>query len=169
MRQVKLHAESKVAPLKPVTIPRLELLGALMLEEQVKAVTEACELQKCDVTLWSDSTITLTWIKKEPHEQKAFVGNRVETIKKLTKQYQWKHVRLADNPADLVSRGMQIKDFLQSKPWLEGPSWLKCGENKWPISKVIISPEASNEITKECKPRKSNAKVFKISSANTTV
>lgn len=48
-----LSAKSKVAPLKPVTIPRLELLGALMLSEQIKAVIEACELKKCSVTLWS--------------------------------------------------------------------------------------------------------------------
>ena len=58
-----------------------------------------------------------------------------------------------DNPADLVSRGMRMQDFLKSKLWLEGPEWLKQAEEKWPVPKLIISPQEIKEIKKECKPK----------------
>lgn len=146
-----LSAKSRVAPLKEVTIPRLELLAAVMLSEQTSAIIKACEFQKCKTTFWSDSTIVLSWIKKQTHELKAFVGNRVEIIQEKTKGCKWKHVCSGDNPADLVSRGMQMRDFLDSKLWLEGPEWLKMHESRWPVPKLIVSPEANKEIEKECK------------------
>lgn len=157
-----LSAKSRVAPLKEITIPRLELLAAVMLSEQMEAIIQACEFQDAKVTLWSDSTITINWIKKQPHELKAFVANRVKTIQEITKNWTWKHVQSADNPADLVSRGMKMQDFLCSKLWLEGPSWLKKANKEWPMTKLTISPEARMEIRKECKIRTEEMAVMNI-------
>lgn len=100
-------------------------------------------------TLWSDSMIVLSWIKKHPSELKAFVSNRVEKIQKITKRYNWKHVCSNDNPADLVSRGMRMHDFLNSKLWLEGPSWLKQPYENWPTPKLVISPELKKSVSQK--------------------
>ncbi|XP_055314003.1 uncharacterized protein LOC129575100 [Sitodiplosis mosellana] len=145
--------KAKSAPLECSTIPRLELQAAYMLSIQLEAIIQACEFESVDVTLWSDSMVALSWIRKRPNELKAFVANRVRTIQEKTKQYKWKHVRTEDNPADLVSRGMYVQSFLKSKLWTEGPSWLKQPESEWPKPMMVISPEEQNEVKKECKAK----------------
>lgn len=146
-----LSAKSKVAPLKQLSTPRLELQAAVMLSDQIEAIIEACEFQDSDVTCWSDSSIVISWLKKDPSELKAFVANRVRSIQEKTKHFKWKHVISSDNPADLVSRGMKIDEFLNSAFWLEGPSWLKLPESEWPAPRLEISPKAKDDILKECK------------------
>lgn len=167
-----ISAKSKVAPIKKVkcpkddkiSIPRLELLAAVMLSEQLEVILEACDFKQESVTLWSDSIVVLHWIKKHPSELKAFVANRAKIIQAKTRNYVWKHVGTADNPADLVSRGMDIPKFLKSDFWLEGPKWLKQPVASWPITKFAVSPQANVEIGKECKPKLHTEKVFFIAS-----
>ncbi|XP_055309640.1 uncharacterized protein LOC129573278, partial [Sitodiplosis mosellana] len=158
-----LSSKSRIAPLDKSTTPRLELLAAVTISEHLEAVLEACEFQNADVTVWSDSMVVLHWIAKNPDELKAFVSNRVKLIQSKTKRYKWKHVSSTDNPADLVSRGMKMQEFLKSDLWLEGPSWLKLDESKWPKPKLEVSPKHHDEITKECK-----AKVYAVQTADMT-
>ncbi|GFY25978.1 uncharacterized protein TNCV_1917281 [Trichonephila clavipes] len=69
------------------------------------------------VYLWSDSTIVLAWIQKEPNLLKTFVTNRVATIQHLTNAEQWHHVSSEQNPADLVSRGLDPSSLLNNSLW----------------------------------------------------
>lgn len=165
-----ISAKSKVAPIKKVkcpkedkvSIPRLELLAAVMLSEQLEVILEACEFQQSSVTLWSDSIVVLHWINKQHNELKAFVSNRIKIIQEKTNRFVWKHVSSADNPADLVSRGMDIPKFLKSKFWLEGPEWLKKPETAWPLTRLSISPQAKVEIGRECKQKIGISNVFML-------
>lgn len=146
-----LSSKSRVAPIKQISIPRLELLAAVMLADQLEIILKTCEFNTSSVTLWSDSLIVLYWIKNQTNELKTFVSNRIKIIHEKTKHFQWKHVRSADNPADLVSRGLEVQDFLRSELWLYGPTWLKLCENQWPTTKLIVSAQEKEEILKECK------------------
>lgn len=85
-----LSAKSRVAPLKTISIPRLELLAAVMLSEQLETIIEACGFHAVEATLWSDSIVVLHWIKKQPYELKAFVANRIKSIQERTKNFKWK-------------------------------------------------------------------------------
>ncbi|XP_055944574.1 uncharacterized protein LOC129975535 [Argiope bruennichi] len=58
-------SKSRVSPTKEITIPRLELLGALILSRLYCQVTDGLEVNFNEVYFWTDSTVVLTWIKRD--------------------------------------------------------------------------------------------------------
>jgi len=83
------------------------------------------------VPLWSDSTIVLAWIKSKCIFQ-VYVSNRIAKIQDLTTPEQWNHVPTADNPADLISGGVDVETMMSTELWWQGPRWLKKEKNIWP-------------------------------------
>ncbi|GFU13528.1 uncharacterized protein TNCV_938181 [Trichonephila clavipes] len=98
-----ITSKSRVAPIKSLTIPRLELCAAILLAKLVKRVVAALQLETAEVYLWSDLMIVLAWLRKEPMDLKTFVQNRVAKIQELYPNQLWRHVPSDQNPADLVS------------------------------------------------------------------
>ena len=119
-------SRGKVAPIKKVSLPRLELLGALLCARLLIFVKSALGLVG-DVSYfcWTDSTVALSWIKRDPSRWKVFVSNRVGEIQSLTSPDHWYHCPGKDNPADLVSRGAFAEHLVSSDLWLFGPPWFK--------------------------------------------
>ena len=103
-----LMAKTRVAPVKPVSIPRLELMAAHSLAKLVRYVLDALKTQRTidKVYLWSDSKIVLGWISKPSSSWKTFVKNRVQDIHDSFSSSVWGHCVGIENPADLHSRGM---------------------------------------------------------------
>ncbi|GFX96191.1 uncharacterized protein TNCV_2290791 [Trichonephila clavipes] len=119
-----ITSKSRVAPIKSLTIPRLELCAAVLLAKLVKRVVAALQLETAEVYLWSDSMIVLAWLRKEPIDLKTFVQNRVAKIQELYPNQLWRHVPSDQNPADLVSRGVDPEKLLQQNLWFNGPTFL---------------------------------------------
>jgi hypothetical protein len=127
-----LCSKSRVAPIKTVTVPRLELSACLLLARLVQKTLTALKLKIDQVLLWSDSTIALAWIKKSPHLLKTFVGNRVSQIQRLCEAYHWGHVSSECNPADIISRGLDAETITTNQMWWHGPGWLLSEEIEFP-------------------------------------
>ena len=126
-------SKARVAPVKKVTLPRLELLGSLLAARLLDFVRTALKLP-ADITYkcWTDSTAALGWVKGNPHRWKQFVANRVSEIQTLTDPACWFHCPGQENPADLTTRGLDARDLVSSNLWLTGPPWLSKPEREFP-------------------------------------
>ena len=119
-------SKTRVSPLKPETIPRLELLSALCLARSMANVTKSLSerlslgVPRC----FTDSQVALFWIRGV-EDWKPFVQNRVEEIQKLISADLWNHCPGKENPADLPSRGLTLEELATSQLWKHGPEWLR--------------------------------------------
>ena len=111
-----ITSKSKVAPLKQLSVPRLELCGAVMLTSLVASVQEAIKFDGA-VVLWSDSATVLKWIAACPSRWKTFVANRVAEVQDLFPAEHWRYVNTRENPADLLTCGISAADLQSSKLW----------------------------------------------------
>ncbi|XP_072400679.1 uncharacterized protein [Diabrotica undecimpunctata] len=117
-----LIAKSRVAPLKVLTIPKLELCAAMILTDLVKKVRDSSGINFAKFTFWTDSAIVIQWINSESHVWKPFVSNRIAHIHKNSKANEWRHVPSKENPAYLISRGIDSKTLSTSSLWWHGHS-----------------------------------------------
>ena len=115
-------SKSRVAPIKPQTIPRLELCGALMLSKLLCQVSTDLSLPEDAVYAWTDSAIVLGWLKTPPGRLKVLVAHRVAEITSRVDTSHWRYVDTLSNPADLVSRGVMPAELTKSSIWWEGPT-----------------------------------------------
>ncbi|XP_057297390.1 uncharacterized protein LOC130627797 [Hydractinia symbiolongicarpus] len=119
-------SKSRIAPIEPVTIPRLELYGAVILAKLVKYVRDELSLVY-DITVtrcWIDSSIILYWIKNVNKRYEVVVERRVGIIRDLVLPDSWFHVESKANPADILSRGCLVSELVNNL-WFSGPDFLR--------------------------------------------
>ncbi|UYV74943.1 hypothetical protein LAZ67_12001873 [Cordylochernes scorpioides] len=139
-----LMARSRVAPMKNTTIPRLELVACEIGSRLAVHIKSMMEFEDIPITLWTDSTTALAWIKRDMNWS-VFVAGRVKKIRQNSSVIDWRHVPGKENPADIPSRGASISQLITTR-WWEGPVWLKKEEQFWTQS---VEKESIEEVNSE--------------------
>lgn len=149
-RCVFLMGKSRVTPKKITTLPRMELVAAVLSAKLMRHVFRELRVTVSRVVMWSDSTIVLHYLTNTTDRFATFVANRVNTIRQLTEGHQWRHVPTHLNPADVGSRGSSLADSNEMKLWLDGPKFLLETETSWPVETFDV-PTDVYELSEERK------------------
>ncbi|XP_073234570.1 uncharacterized protein [Porites lutea] len=123
--------KARVTPLRPITIPRLELTAAVVSVRVSDMLRRELQYDELEEVFWTDSKVVQAYIQNDARRFHTFVANRVQQIRERTLPEQWHYVDGKNNPADDASRGLSPKDLLQSSRWLQGPSFLWEHRGNW--------------------------------------
>ena len=141
-----IAAKSRVAPLKQLTIPRLELQAAVLATRLAKSIQDETRIQFQDAKFFTDSSITLAWIQSPSRSFKPFVSSRVGEIQSNSDPSQWRHISGEDNVADDLSRGLQVQQV--TGRWMNGPEFLKLPEEQWPVQTATLTEKKTWSVAK---------------------
>nr|XP_049703884.1 uncharacterized protein LOC126056149 [Helicoverpa armigera] len=137
-------AKVRVTPLKPVSVPRLELQAALLGSRLARSVEEELDLQVERKVYWTDSSVVLSWIKTDPRTFKTFVAHRLAEVEESTRPQEWRWVPTALNPADDATRDVP-EHFDANHRWFTGPDFLAYSEDKWPARRSFKTEPTGEE------------------------
>ena len=152
-----IASKCRVAPVKALTIPRLELIVAVLSSRLAQSILKVLTVDR--TIFWTNSENVWFWVRSQSREFKPFIANRIGEIQPIASPEQWRHVPGTSNSADLPTRGWQLsaKELTDSKFWMEGPTFLEGDESAWPS----IPPTGD---TKKC----DDLERLKITSAHLT-
>ncbi len=122
----------KMAPLKLTSIPRLELMAAVLGTEIAEALHAALAIPVSQIQFWTDSMNVICWLAADSRSLHTFVGTRIAHIQEASDVRNWRWVDTKNNPADIPSRGLTAEKLLNNQLWLCGPPFLLKDKSEWP-------------------------------------
>lgn len=125
--------KTKCAPLKLLSIPRLELQAAVLAARLTSTIREHHQINISRTVLWSDSKTVLQWIRSDHRRYKPFVAHRIAEVLEVTSEVDWRWVPTSFNVADDATRSKAKPQFNPKSRWLFGPEFLKKPESEWPV------------------------------------
>ena len=144
----------KVAPTKAISVPRLELMAAVLDLRLARRMSELLKTPFSNCTLWTDSKDVIFWIHGQSRRYKTFIANRVSEIHQPSSPKQWLHVPTDLNCADDATRGLHAMVLTSDHRWFSGPRFLYEHEDDWPQGKCVVHEERSHEcLTEIVKPK----------------
>ncbi|XP_055589038.1 uncharacterized protein LOC129741339 [Uranotaenia lowii] len=146
VRCVLVSSKTKVAPLQLLSVPRLELLAAVLGARLKNNIESEHSLQIRNTFLWSDSTTVLSWIRSDIRRYRPYVGHRINEILSFSNIQQWKWVPTRLNVADEATKWGKGPCFLVESRWFNAPEFLYDAEEDWPYDKQISKGETNEEL-----------------------
>ncbi|XP_055547019.1 uncharacterized protein LOC129731215 isoform X2 [Wyeomyia smithii] len=140
-------AKARVAPLKFVSIPRLELQTAVIGARLANTVVSSLSFKVDDKYFWTDSRDVLCWIRSDHRRYSQYVAFRVSTILETSDIANWRWVSSEDNVADEATKWQRLPDLSRESRWLKGPKFLQQNSDDWPSE-----PFTTGSTTEEIQP-----------------
>lgn len=141
-------AKARAAPLKTISIPRLELQGCVSGTRLAKSVIEETDYTIENRYFWTDSKTVLAWIQSDPRTFKSFVAHRLAEIEDSTTPADWRWVPSALNIADYATKCIP-DEFNGNHQWFRGPDFITQSQKDWPVDKTNTpSPPTGEERNK---------------------
>ena len=122
----------RLAPIKAVSIPRLELMGAALAVKLAQIIKHELGGEQWQSYFWSDSTSVLYMINNSEKRFPVFVANRLSKIDEGSTPDQWRYVDTKSNPADDATRGLTSENLTINSRWFSGPLFLLEDRDCWP-------------------------------------
>ncbi|XP_053686266.1 uncharacterized protein LOC128735804 [Sabethes cyaneus] len=127
-------AKTRVAPLKFVSIPRMELEAARLGARLSLTVAESLCIRGFKKFYWTDSKNVLSWINSDHRRYNQYVGHRVSEILEISERCEWRWVPGKLNPADDATKWTSLPDLSSDHRWFKGAEFLQSLEENWPKS-----------------------------------
>ncbi|XP_062541430.1 uncharacterized protein LOC134209460 [Armigeres subalbatus] len=138
-----MMSRAKVAPIKRQSIPRLELMGAVLGARMSQTILSMNSYQIARTVFWTDSRTVCSWLNSDQHRYKQFVAFRVGEIQELTKVADWRWIPTKLNIADVLTKWGQGPPLQSEGEWFSGPSFLYRPQELWPT--LEVGYEETNE------------------------
>lgn len=140
-----VSAKTKVAPQRPISIPRLELQAATLGARLASNIRSSHKMRIDSQHFWSDSRTVLSWLRSNPCNYRQFVAFRLGEIAESTNINEWRWVPTALNVADEATKWQKLPDLSSNCRWLAGPQFLRLSEEEWPKDTTSRNIDDSNE------------------------
>lgn len=127
-----IGAKSKVAPLHATSIPRLELMAAVLGVRLKAAILRAHRYEINRIMFWTDSTTVIQWIRSDHRRYKQFVALRIGEILESSDMSDWRWISTKQNVADIATKFKSNHVMQSTSSWFVGPEFLYTNENDWP-------------------------------------
>ncbi|XP_065197617.1 uncharacterized protein LOC135829139 [Sycon ciliatum] len=106
MKVTLAFAKSRQTPIKKLSIPKLELKGAVLGVQLSKELEAALKIPLTEHRFWTASLNVLYWLRSHSRRFLTDIGVKISEIQRATSPLQWQHVPGKINPADLPTGGM---------------------------------------------------------------
>ena len=137
-------SRTPLAPLKQMTIVRLELQAAVLGARLADRIRRELSYQIDEICFWTDSAVVIQFLQNESRRFHTFVANRIAEIHDLTDTREWRHIPSQLNPADVCSPGMTGPKLKMCCLWWSGPEFLAQDREEWPTEEVDSALDASD-------------------------
>ena len=144
-----IASKTRVCPLAPMSIPRLELMAAILGLHLTLSILVSLNISIAQARFWSDSMNVLFWFRGRGKQYRPFVTNRIGEIQRQSNPEHWQYVETKENPADLCSRGLSASRLKDSTLWWRGPDFLTKNESEWPTFEITEGSEVKTEAKKK--------------------
>ena len=142
-------AKALVAPLKKKSIPRLELMAAIVMSRVAKFIQDSMG-GIGSTYLWIDSQTVLTWIRSASANFKPFVSARIQEIQDTHPRFmdEFRYAPSSMNAADQLTKPLPVQDL---QDWHDGPQFILEHEDMWPQESIEHDAKADDETRTECR------------------
>ena len=113
------------------SIARKELVALCMGIDLLQQCRSYLTIAISRIYIWVDSMTVIKWCQCSTKELAQFVRNRVDKILTASEGMCPDYVKTSDNPADVASRGISVKQVNDAEMWARGPAFLRQPSESW--------------------------------------